>query len=157
MPSMEGKVVNDAMNSVEMKVQMINKKKMAMPKRIKKVPSSENDEQQSNGTWWSRGIAALKKIREWSEIVPGPKWKTFIRRFNRDKSLARQSSKYQYDPLSYELKFDQGPLQNGDPETENEYLVRNFSSRYVLPVAMIPVNGKTSVDQRKDAVDSSFM
>nr|GFA04238.1 hypothetical protein [Tanacetum cinerariifolium] len=128
-----------------------------LPIRWQKVQSSENDEQQSNATLWSRGITALKKIREWSEIVAGPKWKTFIRRFNRDKSFARQSSKYQYDPLSYELNFDQGPLQNGDPETEKEYLVRNFSSRYVLPVAMIQVNGKTSVDQRKDAADSSFV
>ncbi|KAL0658661.1 hypothetical protein Bca4012_079246 [Brassica carinata] len=30
--------------------------------------------------WW---ILAILKIRYWSEIVAGPRWKTFIRRFNR--------------------------------------------------------------------------
>ncbi|KVH98091.1 hypothetical protein Ccrd_023690 [Cynara cardunculus var. scolymus] len=39
---------------------------------------------------WSRGIDALKKIQEWSEIVAGPRWKTFIWRFNRNKSFSRQ-------------------------------------------------------------------
>ncbi|XP_071728329.1 uncharacterized protein [Rutidosis leptorrhynchoides] len=133
-----------------------------IPYRWHKVPSSEHDEQQqeheSNQTLWSRGVAALKKIREWSEIVAGPKWKTFIRRFNHGKTIDRHSSKYQYDPLSYELNFDHGPVQNGDPDTENEYLVRNFSSRYALPVTSIPVTGKTMIDNvRKHEIGLSFV
>ncbi|KAF8100061.1 hypothetical protein N665_0231s0001 [Sinapis alba] len=36
--------------------------------------------------WW---IRAILKIREWSEIVAGPRWKTFIRRFNRDQRRGR--------------------------------------------------------------------
>ncbi|KAG6437180.1 hypothetical protein SASPL_102091 [Salvia splendens] len=32
-------------------------------------------------SWWSDGVEAFKKVREWSELVAGPKWKTFIRRF----------------------------------------------------------------------------
>ncbi|KAI3765807.1 hypothetical protein L2E82_15851 [Cichorium intybus] len=129
-----------------------------MPYRWRKVPSSEEEEEyKSNGTLWSRGIAALKKIREWSEIVAGPRWKTFIRRLNHNKSFGKQSSKFQYDPLSYALNFDQGPLQNGDPEAENEYMIRNFSSRYALTPSAIPVTGKTQVDLRKDEIGPNFV
>ncbi|OEL35004.1 hypothetical protein BAE44_0003977, partial [Dichanthelium oligosanthes] len=35
------------------------------------------------GRWWRRGVDALMKVREWSELVAGPRWKTFIRRFRR--------------------------------------------------------------------------
>ena len=130
-----------------------------IPYRWRKVPSSEQEEDEirPNETLWSRGIAAFKKIREWSEIVAGPRWKTFIRRFKHSKSFAKQSSKFQYDPLSYALNFDQGPLQNADPETENEYLFRNFSSRYVLQPATIPIAGKTPVDIRKGEIGPSFL
>ncbi|XP_073270394.1 uncharacterized protein [Primulina huaijiensis] len=77
------------------------------------------------------GLDALNRIREWSEILAGPRWKTFIRRFNRD----RQSSKhlnFHYDPLSYAMNFDEGPGQNGrfDDDGEDRYFSRNFSSRY---------------------------
>ncbi|KAL8225995.1 hypothetical protein R6Q57_018552, partial [Mikania cordata] len=74
-------------------------------------------------------INFLKKLREWSEIVSGPRWKTFIRQFNCNNCFDRKSSKFHYDPIGYALNFDEGPLENGDSETENEYLVRNFSSR----------------------------
>lgn len=92
---------------------------------------------------WSTGVSSLKKLREWSEIVAGPKWKTFIRRFNRSKS----SNKYQYDPLSYALNFDEGPTPNGDPVEVDEYLARNFSSRYAT---VAPGMGKGSVDLGKE-------
>ncbi|KAI3759375.1 hypothetical protein L6452_07141 [Arctium lappa] len=131
-----------------------------IPYRWRKVPSSEEEEDEirPNGTtFWSRGIAAFKKIREWSEIIAGPRWKTFIRRFKHSKTFGTQSSKFQYDPLSYALNFDQGPLQNADPETENEYLIRNFSSRYVLQPSTVPVTGKSSVDIRKGEIGSSFV
>ncbi|MED6147382.1 hypothetical protein PIB30_043598 [Stylosanthes scabra] len=79
--------------------------------------------------WWSRGLKALKKLREWSELLAGPRWKTFIRRtFNRNNNRAskRVAANYQYDPLSYALNFDEG--QNGD--FYNEPDIRNFSTRY---------------------------
>lgn len=105
------------------------------------------------------------KLREWSEIVAGPRWKTFIRRFNRNKSFGKQmqSSKFQYDPLDYALNFDQGPLENGDSELENEYMIRNFSSRYVSPRSAGPGPGpvlsgsKMMAESGKDAVGSSFV
>lgn len=100
---------------------------------------------------WTRGINSLKKLREWSEIVAGPKWKTFIRRFNRNKSGLggggnNKSSKFQYDPLSYALNFDEGPGQSGNLEEADDYLFRNFSSRY----ATVPAMAKGSMDLGKD-------
>lgn len=91
------------------------------------------------GSVWSKGINALKRLREWSEIVAGPRWKTFIRRFNRSKSGSR-NAKFQYDPLSYSLNFDEGRGNNG--EEEEELVLRNFSTRY----ASIPASGKVSID-----------
>lgn len=80
----------------------------------------------SGDRWWSRGLRAIKKIREWSEIVAGPRWKTFIRRFNRHRSPKRMAN-YQYDPFSYALNFDEGPGKNGDCCDDG---FRNFSTRY---------------------------
>ncbi|XP_017250483.1 uncharacterized protein LOC108221092 [Daucus carota subsp. sativus] len=88
---------------------------------------------ENNDGVWTRGIESVKKVREWSEIVAGPKWKTFIRRFNRSSKsglVSSKSSKFQYDPLSYALNFDEGPGQNGDSDQVDDYLCRNFSSRY---------------------------
>lgn len=101
--------------------------------------------------WWRR---ALMKVREWSEIVAGPRWKTFIRRFNRNQRWGggggggglcgigggARSGKFQYDPLSYALNFDEGHGQDGD--SDGDYGHRNFSARYVLP----PSLAKTSMD-----------
>ncbi|KAL8118303.1 uncharacterized protein LOC141659924 [Apium graveolens] len=103
---------------------------------------SDNSATSGIKSLWNSGVNSLKKLREWSEIVAGPKWKTFIRRFNRSKS----SNKYQYDPLSYALNFDEGPTRNGDPVEVDEYLTRNFSSRY----ATVPGLGKGSVDLGKE-------
>ncbi|XP_068303285.1 uncharacterized protein [Pyrus communis] len=90
--------------------------------------------------WLYRG---WKKIREWSELLAGPKWKTFIRRFN--KNNPRRSGKFQYDPTSYSLNFDEGPGQNGN--LIDDYLYRDFSCRY----ASIPVSAKSSMDLSSDS------
>lgn len=84
--------------------------------------------------WWSRGLRAIYKVREWSEIVAGPKWKTFIRRFNRSKSGGGggRHGKFQYDPLSYALNFDEGPVAEEEEESGG---FRDFSARFAsLPV-----------------------
>ncbi|KAK7271693.1 hypothetical protein RJT34_27799 [Clitoria ternatea] len=87
--------------------------------------------------WW-------KKLREWSEIVAGPKWKTFIRRFNnhnaRAVNYAKQGS-FHYDPLSYALNFDDRTAENG--AGDDGY--GGFSARF----ASIPT--KVSADCAKDA------
>ncbi|KAI3737301.1 hypothetical protein L2E82_27298 [Cichorium intybus] len=126
-----------------------------IPYRWQKVRTSSS-EYNSERTLWSRGIDALKKIREWSEIVAGPRWKTFIRRFNRNKSFGRQSPKFHYDPLGYALNFDEGPLDNGDSDMENEYMVRNFSSRYASRTT-IPVTSKPSTDLGKEETGQNFV
>lgn len=91
----------------------------------------------SDRNLWARGVRAFQKVREWSEIVAGPRWKTFIRRFNRNKSgsggggAGGRHGQFHYDPLSYSLNFDEGPGQNGNLEDENDYGgFRAFSTRY---------------------------
>lgn len=126
-----------------------------IPYQWQKVRSS-SPEYNSERSLWSRGIDALMKIREWSEIVAGPRWKTFIRRFNRNKSFGRQSPKFQYDPLDYALNFDEGALDNGDSEMENEYMVRNFSSRYASRTT-VPITSKPSTDLGKEAIGPNFV
>ncbi|ESQ45759.1 hypothetical protein EUTSA_v10010820mg [Eutrema salsugineum] len=77
--------------------------------------------------WWVR---AILKIREWSEIVAGPRWKTFIRRINghrRRRRVWHDSAKY--DPLSYKLNFED------EEEEDDKAGFRSFSMRY----ASVPV------------------
>ncbi|KAI3454525.1 hypothetical protein Pfo_011188 [Paulownia fortunei] len=98
---------------------------------------------------WARGVGALMKIREWSEIVAGPRWKTFIRRFNRNRSGSRHAN-FQYDPLSYAMNFDEGPGQNDHFEEEAGedgyyYGSRNFSSRYAKGSMDLDKDGPTFV------------
>lgn len=89
--------------------------------------------------WWQgitedgyRCWSPFKRFKEWSELVIGPKFKLFIRRFNKQRSR----HKFQYDPTSYLLNFDEsgGNLEDDDPP------FRNFSMRY----SSILVAGKTS-------------
>jgi len=110
-----------------------------------RISTSEEQQKTAGGGWWDKGINALKKVREWSEIVAGPKWKTFIRRLN--KTGRCKTRKFQYDPLSYALNFDDGgPGQNGQLHDDDQ-VFRDFSSRY----AAIPLSSKGSMDLGKDA------
>ncbi|GAB4836629.1 hypothetical protein Ancab_001542 [Ancistrocladus abbreviatus] len=86
--------------------------------------------------WWVR---SWKKMREWSEIVAGPRWKTFIRRFRKN----RRQGNFGYDPLSYAMNFDEGQTGN---YWDEDYGFRDFSSRY----AAIPASAKSSMDLGKD-------
>lgn len=86
----------------------------------------------NKGQWW---IRPWKKIREWSEMVAGPRWKTFLRRFHKSKHAA---GTFQYDPLSYALNFDDG---EGKMEEEHHAYL-DFSARFVS----IPASARTSMD-----------
>ncbi|CAL5186177.1 unnamed protein product [Lathyrus oleraceus] len=100
---------------------------------------SENKEKR----WWFRG---WMKVREWSEVVAGPRWKTFIRRFNKNRNVNVKQVSLNYDPLSYALNFDEGDGGNGG---EDSYVhgYGGFSSRF----ASIPASAKCSMDLGKDA------
>jgi hypothetical protein len=103
----------------------------------------QSPEKNRDQRWWFRG---WMKVREWSEIVAGPKWKTFIRRFNNNNKnrngYVKQGS-LNYDPLSYALNFDDG----NDGEDGGGYGYGVFSSRF----ASIPASAKSSMDLGKDA------
>lgn len=81
------------------------------------------------GRWWT----AAMRAREWTEVVAGPRWKTFVRRFLRKKG---RQGKFQYDPLSYALNFDDGHGQNGNLDS------CCFTARYGAPL----VSAKSGVE-----------
>ncbi|XP_010913558.1 uncharacterized protein [Elaeis guineensis] len=110
--------------------------------RIRASERSDERRPSVEGWWWWR---AVMKVREWSELAAGPRWKTFIRRFNRNPrhgggSVVRMgSSRFQYDPLSYALNFDEG--HGGSPD--GDYTgYGDFSTRFAVP----PAPAKSSVD-----------
>ncbi|PKA63051.1 hypothetical protein AXF42_Ash007847 [Apostasia shenzhenica] len=107
----------------------------------------------SSAEWWQRIGAADgasswlsrtgTKVREWSELVAGPRWKTFIRRFNRNPRYASGTTKiggrFQYDPLSYAMNFDEGPGGSGfDDSPEAGEGFRDFSARFAAPPSAKP-------------------
>ncbi|KAJ6946673.1 hypothetical protein NC651_001392 [Populus alba x Populus x berolinensis] len=84
------------------------------------------------------------RIRDWSELVAGPRWKTFLRRFNKKPGGGTQYGRFQYDPSSYALNFDQGSRRR--PE-DDDLMERTFTSRYSLPPSR-----KSSIDFDKEGL-----
>ncbi|KAF9681277.1 hypothetical protein SADUNF_Sadunf06G0209000 [Salix dunnii] len=72
-------------------------------------------------------VEKVKKVKEITEVLAGPKWKNFIRRFSNN-NKKRSRMQYQYDPQSYALNFDEG----FDREVDAGY--PDFSTRYAAPV-----------------------
>ncbi|KAI4329561.1 hypothetical protein MLD38_027936 [Melastoma candidum] len=83
-----------------------------------------------------RGIQFSMKLREKSELIAGPKWKTFIRRFNRTPSghhnRRQEEGRFRYDPLSYALNFEEqnAACEEDDDDAAAAAGFRNFSSRF---------------------------
>lgn len=48
------------------------------------------------------------KVKEFTEVVAGPKWKNFIRKLGKYTKKSRMAECRQYDPQSYALNFDDG-------------------------------------------------
>ncbi|RAL46876.1 unnamed protein product [Cuscuta campestris] len=76
-------------------------------------------------TWLSKGVQVFMRVREWSELVAGPRWKTFIRRFNKRRS---KPGMFRYDPVSYALNFDEGSAHGVDAADDD--VLRDVSPRY---------------------------
>ncbi|KAJ1385892.1 hypothetical protein SESBI_41296 [Sesbania bispinosa] len=74
-------------------------------------------------TWM---VEKLRKVKEVSEVIAGPKWKNFIRKiggyFNK-----RQKNRFQYDEHSYALNFNSGA------QSEDEDMPPSFSTRFSAP------------------------
>lgn len=77
-------------------------------------------------SWWRKSCNSVRRVGELSEFIvtdvgsccSGPKWKYFIRRFKADGKTIYSSrpSRFQYDPPSYELNFDDGIRQAEDQQ-----------------------------------------
>ncbi|ESQ49955.1 hypothetical protein EUTSA_v10021620mg [Eutrema salsugineum] len=120
---------------------------------------STADKREPDERWW---ICGWRKMREWSELVAGPRWKTFIRRVGRNHccgggragnsgggcgAIPNRSDhrKFRYDPLSYSLNFDDGK-QTG--HFDDEFPYRDYSMRFAAP--SLPVSTKCSIDFDSD-------
>ncbi|KAA0050037.1 hypothetical protein IC582_003832 [Cucumis melo] len=76
-------------------------------------------------------VKKLKKVKEVSEMVAGPKWKNFIRKMGGYLKGKKQRNRFQYDPESYALNFDGG----FDGEEDDHHPPIGFSSRFAVPLA----------------------
>lgn len=81
------------------------------------------------GESWLKNKA--KKLKVISEVLAGPRWKNFIRRFSiygiNKKRRSSSSMQFQYDPQSYELNFDEGI------HREDDAGFPDFSARFAAP------------------------
>ncbi|KAK9070818.1 hypothetical protein SSX86_011221 [Deinandra increscens subsp. villosa] len=82
----------------------------------------------SQDTWFMK---RAKSVKEYSELVAGPKWKNFIRRFSRKPKTRSNANTtpFQYDPQSYALNFNDG----GGNHEDDDLLPRSFSTRFAPP------------------------
>ncbi|XP_028754011.1 uncharacterized protein LOC114713523 [Neltuma alba] len=68
----------------------------------------------------------LKKVKEFSEVIAGPKWKTFIRKISMYFNGRRQNPRFHYDQQSYDLNFN-----NSDDDDLD--MPPSFSARFTVP------------------------
>ncbi|XP_027368783.1 uncharacterized protein LOC113874768 [Abrus precatorius] len=81
-------------------------------------------DQKGEGESWV--VDKLKKVKEVSEVIAGPKWKTFIRKIS-GYGKKQQRNRFMYDEHSYALNFNSGA------QSEDEGMPHSFSSRFAAP------------------------
>lgn len=80
------------------------------------------DQNGGGGEGWM--VEKMKKVKEASEVIAGPKWKNFIRKI----SGQQKKKRFQYDEQSYALNF------NSRAESEDdEDMPPSFSARFSAP------------------------
>ncbi|KAK7291994.1 hypothetical protein RIF29_07596 [Crotalaria pallida] len=82
----------------------------------------------------------LKKVKETSEVIAGPKWKTLIRKISSGYGKKKQKKRFQYDEQSYALNFN-----SGAQSEDEDYIRPTFSSRFSAPLPA----GATSARQNE--------
>ncbi|KAK7411647.1 hypothetical protein VNO78_03082 [Psophocarpus tetragonolobus] len=79
-------------------------------------------EEQRGDSWVS---CKLRKMKEFSEVIAGPRWKTFIRKISwYGRKQQQQKNRFQYDEHSYALNFNSGA------QSEDDDMPPSFSARY---------------------------
>jgi hypothetical protein len=81
--------------------------------------------EQKEDSWWG---CKLRKMKEVSEVIAGPKWKTFIRKIS-VYGKKQQKNRFQYDEQSYALNFSSG----AQSEDDDDDLPHSFSARFGAP------------------------
>ncbi|XP_027361991.1 uncharacterized protein LOC113869728 [Abrus precatorius] len=79
--------------------------------------------EQRGDSWVS---CKLRKMKEVSEVIAGPKWKTFIRKLG-GYGKKQQKNRFQYDEHSYALNFNSGA------QSEDDDMPPSFSARFSAP------------------------
>ncbi|MED6145434.1 hypothetical protein PIB30_025260 [Stylosanthes scabra] len=88
---------------------------------------------EQNGESWLR--CRLRKMKEISEVIAGPKWKTFIRKLSVYGKKQQRKNMFQYDEHSYALNFNSGV------PSEDEDMPPSFSARFSAPFAAAAGHG----------------
>ncbi|KAF5749564.1 hypothetical protein HS088_TW04G01534 [Tripterygium wilfordii] len=98
-----------------------------------------NQREENREGWWAE---KLRKVKETTELVAGPKWKNFIRKIGGyfNKKRLQRNNKFQYDPQSYALNFD-----GGIDEEEDDDLIRGFSARFAPPFSAEKQRGSSGL------------
>ncbi|KAK6783744.1 hypothetical protein RDI58_017198 [Solanum bulbocastanum] len=89
-------------------------------------------------------VKNMKELKEYSELVAGPKWKNLVRKMGKycnPKKSSAKTTQFQYDSDSYALNFDNG---GGDVREDDDGLLRNFSSRFAAPFSGFVANNSNN-------------
>ncbi|XP_014499011.1 uncharacterized protein LOC106760094 [Vigna radiata var. radiata] len=82
------------------------------------------EEEDKKGDSWVS--CKLRNIKEFTEVIAGPKWKTFIRKLS-GYGKKQQKNRFQYDEHSYALNFNSGA------QSEDDDMPPTFSARFTAP------------------------